>query len=170
MVFPAGVLAYLLTLGPPFELPAAAGTSSSWLLRLAARAAAGGGGGGRRGGGGGGGGGRGPPPAGGYDGLPAAVLKTAAAVHAALTPWDGVLLLLVAACEDACMLMVAALVWQVSSRLGDATWRGCVETAAQAGVVLECLGHSLMLLGAWMGWRPTWQRFWAQVRWFGDVG
>jgi hypothetical protein len=158
VVFLAGVLAYFLLLGPSFELPAAAATSSSWLLRLAARAAAAAA--------------AGAPAAaaGGYDGLPAAVLKTAAAVDAVLMPWSGVVVALVGVCEDAVTLMAATLVWEVLGPLGDATWRGCVETAAEAGVVLECLGHSLMLLGAGLGWRQTWQRFWAQVSWCQRLG
>ena len=157
VVFPAGVLAYFLILGPSFELPAAAATSSSWLLRLAARAAAAAAAGAPAG--------AAAAAAAGAGGLPAAVLKTAAAVDAVLMPWSGVLVALVGVCEDAVMLMAATLVWEVLGPLGDATWRGCVETAVEAGVVLECLGHSLMLLGTGLGWRQTWQRFWAQVRW-----
>lgn len=162
-VYCTGVGLYLGFYGPTLDLPAAAASSSSWLVRLAARARA------AAAAGGSGGGSVAAAAAAGASSsstgsLPSAVIQAAAAVRGVLRPWHNALVLLHSFSEDAFMLTVAFLVWEALGPLGDGLWRLCMGVAADAGVVLECLGGSMMLLAAGASWRFVWARFWAQVQ------
>lgn len=159
-VLVSGEVAYLAAAGPALVLPAAAVNSRSVLVRWAARAtqaaaaAAAGGGSSAAAAAGTSGGGV----------ATAAVAQTAAAVRSLLLPWQGTLLALHGFCEDAVMLTVALLVWEGLTPLGDLLWKGCVEMAVEAGVVLECLGSCLLLLLSGGTLRQAWTRFWVQLQ------
>lgn len=170
-VLVTGEVAYLAAAGPALVLPAAGVNSRSVLVRWAARAtqataaAAAAGGGGRSAAAAAAAGGGGGVATAAVAQATAAVAQAAAAVRGLLLPWQDTLLALHGFCEDAVMLTVALLVWEGLGPLGDLLWKGCVEMAVEAGVVLECLGSCLLLLLSGGGsLQQAWTRFWVQLQ------
>lgn len=180
LTFGTGVYWYCSQWGPALVLPAGAASSRSWLTRLAARAtakaaassaatvtttatAAGGSTASAAAAVGAASAAAAAAPAT-ASSVSALVFKTSVTLRGLLKPWHGALLSLRSMCEDWLMLTAAMSLWRLLVPAGDALWRGCVEVATEAGVVLECLGSAVVLLLAGVGWREVWGRFWLSVQ------
>jgi hypothetical protein len=165
-VYICGGVWYFATVGPSVVLPASAASSSSWLVRLAARATAAAAGDvgsaftpAAAAGGAAAAAGNGPHPT-----HLVAWSKAAAAVRAMLLPQQHNLRWLHSRCEDAVMLTVALLVWELLGPWGDLLLKGFLQLLVEASVVVTCAFRSIAMLGAGAAWWQVWRLFWLDLQ------